>query len=330
MLRILALCLLMASLAAPAQAQPPQEQPFSLVDPLAIHLVSSGTLQTRMLGPYEAQVSIFSVPEPNGTGERLFVGLVEDIINRRSPAHLWKGPLAAAWAMLGPVPGYKPNVTVANPARYRVQRRTVIPGGRVQVDLMEIDLTVRPAQLRRVEQTQAHARLEEPQPLEELPMNESLRLITRLDRQTTFRLPGLTLRSYEIVQGVIDPPQKRPVVLNPWDVLFESHLLAISSSTAPAKEAVYFLPMRPSGWKVRQLLPGTAADRRNDRFALEMFADYLVPGDHGELVQRSARHLVTVGLDGMSVTTLDTGYVYDMSSEQFEKEGKAGKPEKTR
>jgi len=283
-----------------------------------------------MLGPYEAQVSIFSVPEPNGSGERLYVGLVEDIIDRRSPAHLWKGPLAAGWALFGPVPGYKPNVTVANPARYRVQRRTVIPGGRMQVDLMEIDLTVRPAQLRRVEPTQEHAQLGESQPLEELPMNESLRLITRLDAQKTFRLPGMTLRSYEMVQGEIDPPKKRPVILKPWDVLLESHLLVISSSAAPAKEAVYFLPMRPSGWRARQLLPGTIAGKPNDRFALEMFADYLVPGNHGELVQRSARHLVTVGLDGMSITTLDTGYVYDVGSERFVKERKAAKSEKTR
>lgn len=126
------------------------------------------------------------------------------------------------------------------------------------------------------------------------------------------------------------PPKKRPVILKPWDVLLESHLLAISSLAAPAKEAVYFLPMRPSGWKVRQLLPGIAAGKPNDRFALEMFADYLVPGDHGELVQRSARHLVTVGMDGMSVTTLETGYVYDVGSERFEKAGKAAKPEKTR
>ncbi|MBI5518905.1 MAG: hypothetical protein HY916_02470 [Desulfovibrio sp.] len=187
MLRILALFLLLVSLAAPALAQPPQEQPFSLDDPLAIHLVSSGKFQARMLGPCEAQVSIFSVPEPNGTGERLYVGLVEDIIDRRSPAHLWRGPLAAGWALFGPVPGYKPNVTVANPARYRVPRRTVMPGGRMQMDLMEIDLTVRPAQLRRVEPSQEQARLGESQTLEELPMNESLRPITRLDAQKTFR-----------------------------------------------------------------------------------------------------------------------------------------------
>lgn len=320
MLRILAICLLLASLAHPALAQPPQEQPFTLVDPLAIHIVSVGTLEARMLGPYEAQVSIFSVPEPNGIGERLYVGLVEDIIDRRSPAHLWKGPVAASWAKLGSVPGYKPDVTAPNPARYRVQRRTTIPGGRVQVDLMEIDLTVRPAQLRRVEPAQVQTRLGESQPLDEVPMNESLRLITRLDRQKTFRLGGLTVRSCEMVQGDIAPPAKRPVVLKPWDIVLESHLLAVSSLESTAREAVYFLPMRPSGWKVRQQLPSTASGKRKDLIALEMFADYLVPDNQGELVQRSARHVVSVSVDGLSVTTEETGYIYDVAAERWIRE----------
>jgi hypothetical protein len=329
MLRILALCLLWLSLALPAQGQPAQaqqEQPFTLSDPLAVHIVSVGTLEARMLGPYEAQVSIFSVPEPSGNGERLYVGLVEDIIDRRSPAHMWKGPVASGWAMLGPVPGYAPDVTVANPSRYRIQRRTVLPGGRLQVDLMEIDLSVRPAKLHSVEPAQAQTRGQGQQSLDELAMNESLRLLTRLDAQKVFRFQGMTLRSYEMLQGDSNPPQKRPVLLNPWDVRLESHLLAVSSPGTQGKETVYFLPMRPSGWKVRQLLAEGVSGKGKDRFQLEMFADYLVPNDGGGLVQRSARHLVSVGLSGITVTTLETGYLYDVATERWIKEKRGPEP----
>ena len=51
-----------------------------------------------------------------------------------------------------------------------------------------------------------------------------------------------------------------------------------------------------------------------------MFADYLVPGDQGELLQRSARHVVSVGVDGLSVTTEETGYLYDVSTERWSRE----------
>ena len=152
-------------------------------------------------------------------------------------------------------------------------------------------------------------------------MNESLRLITRLDRQKTFRLGGLTVRSYEMVKGDITPPAKRPVILKPWDIVLESHLLAVSSSMeSTAREAVYFLPMRPSGWKVLQQLPPTASGKRKNRIALEMYADYLVPGDQGGLLQRSARHVVSVGIDGLSVTTGEMGYLYDVSTERWSRE----------
>ena len=320
MRRILLACLFLVSLAHPSLAWAQGEQPFTLTDPLAIHIVSAGTLEARMLGPYEAQVSVFSVPEPDGTGERLYVGLVEDLIDRRSPRHLWKGPVAANWSKLAAVPGYKPDVTAPNPARYRIQRHTVIPGGRMQMDLMEIDLSVRPAQLRRVEPTPGNARYLEAFPLDELPMNESLGLITRLETQRIFRLQDMTLRSYEMIQGDIDPPKKRPVTLKPWEVLPESHLLALSFRGSKPNESVYFLPMRPFGWKVRQQLSEAAAGKRKGRFALEMFADYLVPGERGELVERSARYLVSVGMDGMSITTLDEGYRYDVATESWTKE----------
>ena len=148
MSRTLALCLLLMLFARPGLAHERQDQPFSLIDPLAIHIACTGTLETGMLGPYEVPGEHHLRAGAGGTGERLYVGLLEDIVDRRSATYLWKDPLAADWAILGPVPGYKPDVAAPNPAQYSVQRKTVMPDGRMQGELFEIDPTTRPTRLK--------------------------------------------------------------------------------------------------------------------------------------------------------------------------------------
>ena len=110
MKRLFALCLILLGLAAPARAQ--WEEPLTLDDPLARRIVTSSYHEAKMLGPYDAQVSIFSVPEQDGSHlRRLYVGLVDDLYDRRSPARLWRGPLAVWWQKLGPVPEYTPQLS---------------------------------------------------------------------------------------------------------------------------------------------------------------------------------------------------------------------------
>jgi hypothetical protein len=45
---------------------------------------------------------------------------------------------------------------------------------------------------------------------------------------------------------------------------------------------------------------------------------------------RYSRNLVTAGMDGMSVTTLETGYVYDVATELFNNEKPTAKPKTKR
>lgn len=324
MARTLLFLLFLLCLAAPAQAQ--WEQQLFMEDPQARRIAGTGRHESVMLGPFDAQVSIFSVPEPNGGGRRLYVGLVEDLFDLCSPVHLWRGPVAADWERLGPVPEYKPKRSAPNPARYLVTRTDASPGTRGVRVLMEIDLSTKPAQLR-LAGSRERSGSPVPQPLEEIvPLNESFRLLPRLRTQRRFTDGKQILASYEIKQGKANPPAVRPLGFQDWQASMDSHLLLVCREDAPDRAVAYFLPMRPLGWSLRKNLPISANYR--GRFMLEMFADYLVPGPDGSLMLRSARHLVTAGMDGMSVTTLELGYIYDVASEVWVKEKPAAKPGK--
>jgi len=317
MTRILLSFLLVFCLASTAGAQGVREQPFALADPLARRIVCMGSHEARMLGPHEAWVSIFSVQEPSGLGERLYVGLVDDLLDRRSPSHLWSGPVAAGWRNLRPVPGHKSSIAASNPKRYRVDRLTTLPSGGTKTDTMEIDLEAKPAQLRR--EGTAQQRYLDAQPLgESLFMNDSLKLIVRLGAQHSLIGDHLTLRSYELVQGEPDPPNKRPIILKPWESPLESHLLAITSQDNLAS-AVYFLPMRPFGWEFEKLLAAPRQGDAEESFVVQMTAQYAYPNDSGELVFYASRHRVSVGLRGFRITTVERGLEHDYKSESWER-----------
>jgi len=318
MIRLFALCLILLGLVAPAQAQ--FEEPFALEDPLARRIVSTCAHAAKMLGPYDARVSVFSVPEPDGSGHRLYVGFVEDILDRRSPTHLWRGPVAVWWGKLGPVPEYTPRLSSSNPARYRVERVDAHSRSGKKTSVMEIDLEAKPAQLRLMGGGPDQPKYLDSQPLDELPMNDSLRLIVRLSNQKSFFGSKQRLHSYQLTQGDVEPPAKRPAVLHTWEGPLDSHLLAVSLNDNPAKHHVFFLPMRPFGWEVEKhlVIPGWDLTRAN--FVLQMVAEYLVPNEIGELVTRGSRHRVSVGFSGLFVTTLEMGLVYDVGTESWERE----------
>jgi hypothetical protein len=306
-------------LTATAQAEWEWKPPFALDDPLARRIVCTGTLESHTLGPYGATISIFSVPEPDGHSERLFVGLVENIFNRRAPSNLWRGPVAARWQKLGPAPGYRHSMCGPNPTRYRVERLAVQPDGRIQTDILEIDLSAKPALLRRVGGGPGQPQYMETQTLgESLTMNDSLRLIVRLDKQRIFRSSVLTLRSYEMSQGEDPPPAECPVVLKTWEGPLDSHLLAVNSADAPSQQQVFFLPMRAFGWTLEKLLTAPV-ENSQESFVLQMLAQYLVPLDNGELSECASRHRVSVGLRGLSITTMERGLEYNSRNESWER-----------
>ena len=71
------LCILWLLLIGNAYAA--QTEEYALNDPLARRIVCTGSHEAKGFGPGYARVSIFSVPEPSGAGERLYVGFVEDL-----------------------------------------------------------------------------------------------------------------------------------------------------------------------------------------------------------------------------------------------------------
>jgi len=325
MVRMASLLVLLLCLATPALAQ--WTPPFVMDDPEARRIAAGATQEAKILGPYCAMVTIFSTRETGGW--RLYVGLVDDIYDRNSRVRMWRGPRAGTWSGLSPVPGYVPQVSAPNPARYRVTRGVQFADGRRYTSLMEIDLESNPPRVHLVGGATSVPDIPDFSPLEEItPLSESMRMLPRLTKAKYFVRGGMRLSAYDILLGDIDPGPKRPPETQEWQSTMSSFLLLVSPETRPEKAVAYFLPMRADGWQLRRQLP--ASPRYHDRFILEMFAGYLYPGEQGGLVRYYSRNRVTAGMDGMSVTTLDTGYLYEVGSERFEKDRSAATPKKTR
>lgn len=326
MTRLILILFMLLALASPALAQ--WEPPLVMDDPEARRIAAGEAHETGLFGPYCAMVSVFAAREPGDRGCRLYVGLVDDIYDRDSRVRMWRGPVADGWWRLAHVPEYVSDVTEPNPARYRITREVLAPGGRYH-SLMEIDLESSPPRVHLVEGTPSVPGSPDSSPLEEMaPLSESMRMLPRLFKRRSFLHNALRLTSYALWHGDSNLPPKRPPEIKAWQTTMSSHLLLVSPYDRPEKAMAYFLPMRPDGWMLKGLLP--ASPRYHGRFVLEMFAGYLYPGWYGRLVNYYSREIVTVGMDGMSITTQDAGYVYDEATERFEKEKPAARPKKTR
>jgi hypothetical protein len=309
MRRILLLCGLLLGLVLPAVAGWESVKGYALDDPLAQRIASTGAMETQSLGPKGATVSIFSVPEPDGSGERLFVALVDDPTDRGARVRLWRGPVAVRWENLGPLPGYQPDVAFPNPARYQVDRFSVVPGRGVQPATIEIDLESSPPALwlrdNRFKRVSS-------QPLgESVKMNRSLWLLTRLSGQRIFKDGGLTLRTYAVREGSMGPTRIGRGGVPPWNTGMDTHLLVVCRDGAPNRAAFHFLPMRPFGWEIEKLLAKPSSREGRGHFVLQAIGRYCFPDETGELAFVASRHRVSVGMDGVSLTTMDTGLVYD-------------------
>ena len=226
--------------------------------------------------------------------------------------------MAAGWRNLRPVPGHKSSIAVRNPKRYRVDRLTTLPGGGVKTDTMEIDLETNPAQLRREGTDQQ--RYLDAQPLgESLFMNDSLKLIVRLAAQHTVQRGGLTVNSYKVFQGDDHLSAKTSGATYPWNVSMNTHILTVCDMSEPNRAAVYFLPMRPFGWEFEKLLEAPRQGDVEGSFVTQMTAQYAYPNDNGELIFLASRHRVSVGLRGLSITTMERGLEYNSRNESWER-----------
>jgi len=315
MRQVMVVCLLVLGLLPPAFAGWESVKGYALDDPLARRIACTGTLEDKPLGPKGATVSIFSVPEPDGSGERLFVGLVDEPTDRGTRVRLWRGPVAKCWKKLGPMPGYKPDITFPNPARYQVDRISVVPGRGVQSSAMEIDLESSPPMLWLLDSR--HQRIAS-QPLgESLKMNRSLWLLARLSGQRIFKDGSLTLRTYEVYEGSLDPSRIGPGFVYPWNVDVNTHLLVVCKDGDPNLASLHFLPKRPFGWKIEKLLAKPSSREGKGRFILQLIGQYESPDETGELDFVASRHRAAIGLDGLSLSTMVTGLVYNSMNETW-------------
>ena len=316
---IFALGLILLSLASPVLASETAEvvEEYGMSDPLARRIVCTAAHEApRALGPQYAHVSMFSVPEPDGSGERLFVGFVADLLDSRSGWDLWRGPVAMRWKNLRSVPEFRSSNVVPNPKRYRIDRLTALPGDRMQTSVMEINLEAQSALLLQVGGGPGQPKYLDSQPLEELPMNDSLELLVRLYKQQVIQTDTLCLRSYEVRLGscaFIDRMNSRA-----WYATLEPHLLAISSKADPGQAMLHFLPVRPDGWTMEKVLAQPAQNNANGTFVLRMLAPYLAPHGQGGLMRHGARYRVSISLHDMDINPLERGLEYDLTSESWE------------
>ncbi len=315
---IFALCLILLSLASPALAMETAEvvEEYGLSDPLARRLVSTGAHEApRSLGPQYAHVSMFSVPEPDGSGERLFVGFVTDLLDSRSKSYLWRGPVAVRWKNLRSVPEYRSSNAVPNPKRYRIDRLTALPGGRMQTAVMEINLEAKTGFLLQLGGGPSQPKYLDSQPLEELPMNDSLGLLVRLYKQQVIQTDTLCLRSYEVRLGscaCIDRMNSRA-----WYATLEPYLLAICQRSDPGLAVLHYLPVRPDGWTMEKVLARPAKSDADGAFVLQMVAPYLAPHGQGGLMRLGARYRVAISLRNLDINPLERGLVYDVADESW-------------
>lgn len=323
-LRLFLLLLLLLAQVPSASASPIEE--YRLDDPLARRLVCTGWHESGMYGPGYSLVSIFAVPETDGKGERLYVGLADDIWDRDSSVRLWRGPVAARWSKLRPGPGYVSKIGAPNPARYRVDALYVLSGGRGQTLVMNVDLTSGVARVQPENPRQELPGAAASEVLEEIPVtNESLRLVARLYRQETYQAQTLSLYSYRVWLGEGAPPSDRLKPRYEWHKRLNTHLLAVSAQGDPTRSSVRFLPLRPGGWDDEGLWAKPDGHGADEVFILRMVSRYLAPRDDGQLQETGVRYKVSIGLDVYSITTLETGLEYNTGAEKWEKAVPQGK-----
>jgi hypothetical protein len=309
-LLILSTLLLVSCLASPAQAQ--DYTPPDMGDPLVLRLLCDSTPEHTTSGPGYSQASIFSLHEKGG--ERLYVGFVRDLRSADSRQAFWRGPVATYWEGLRPVPEHKSLLTAPNPARYRIDRLTRLPDGRLEKAVMEIDLDAQPPQLRLVGGGAGQPKHLDSKPLgEELPMSGALKLLTRMRQQATADTRVLGLRAYGIVlgdeKGVVAPPY--------WgkDSSKSPYLLAVCNKDDLPQSALHFLPQRINGWKFDSLLHMPERGDVNGTFSVRMFSLYWGPSASGPEAVLGSRSFVGVSLRGKKIRLI---------SDQLEDDPEAG------
>lgn len=311
--RHIMLILLLVCLPAVALGAEPVED-HKMTDPLARHIACTGTMTlVREIGPLFPTVSIFSVPEPDGKGERLYVAHVKNSEESRDKARFWPGPVAARWSGLRRTPDFRIG---SIPTRYRFDRLTVLPGGRMQTTAMELNLEHEPPLLLVVGGGPGQPEYLDSQPLGgRLPMNESLEHLVSLDQQKVFETASLRLVSYRV--RLRRYPSRDWKNARVWEFSPATHLLALCRRDDPNQAVLRFLPTRHGGWDMEKVLATPAKNDPNGTFTLQMVAGVLEPGSQGRLYDGGIRYRVEVSLGKLDITEMARGLYYEVATDEW-------------
>lgn len=307
---LIALLLLLSPLALPARAQ--EFTPPSMDAPLVRRLLCTGNQEWTNAGPGYSRTTIFSVPEPGGRSERLYVGFVGDLWYARTGHAFWRGPVATRWQGLREWPGHISRYDAPNMARYRVDRLTTLPGGRMANATMEIVLDARPPQLRRVGGGPGQPEYLDTLPLgEEVPMNEALKLVTRLRQEARASTEVLGFRAYAVDIGEENPAKDRLKLTEYGEGHKHPYLLAVCGTNAPSQSALHILPVRYQGWAFEMMLRIPAKDDANGTFSVLLISGYWGKDANGLKMGLAHRSRVDVSLRGVSTKTVQSQLVFD-------------------
>lgn len=310
LLPLLSILSVLSVLVPPARAQ--EFTPPPMNDPLVRRLLCTGNQKWTDDGPGYSRATIFSVPEADGRSERLYVGFVGDTWYSRTGHALWRGPVATRWQRLREWPGYVPRHDARNQARYRVDRLTTLPGGRMVSATMEIVLDARPPQLRLVRNGPGQPQYLDTQPLgEEVPMNEALKLVIRLRQEAKASTEVLEFRAYAVDIGVENPEQDRMKIPEFLDGPQFPYLLAVCGKHDPSQSAFHFLPLRYFGWEFEKMLSLPAKDDANGTFSALLVANYWGKDASGFEQGLGRRVRVDVNLRDVSTKTVQSQLVFD-------------------
>ncbi len=281
-------------------------------DPLVRQLICTSTPEWSNEGPAYSRATIFSVPEQDGSGERLYVGFVDDLWDGSSPARLWRGPVAARWQKLGPAPKYKANLKAKNPRSFRVERLTPQPGGRMQTSIMEIDLISEPPRLRLIGSEPGKLQRHDSPPLgEEVPMNDALRLIVRMRLQASSETTTQRLRAFGIDAAPETIPTDR-LKVRPWrEGTKHPYLLAVCDKDNPDLSGMHFLPPSIWGWAYVKFLTASEQETSKQGFRVLLRSEYWGKDAHGYEQGLGKLWKVVVGLDAMSMKVVESQLVYE-------------------
>lgn len=297
------LCLLLVT---PAKAEYPR-----VGDDLAVRVSISGAFTELWYGCSKHSAVLITVPESGGS--RLLAAYIENESLPGSPYMLLRGPVAARWDNMRPAPGYSKDRDPSDSCRYWADRSTAKPGGGLSTATVEFDLGARPPVLRSLDGMGR----EKVEPLERLAPSETNKMLARsyvvVERQTR----AMSFRVLKVNMGDGGMRMSEVKVSR----LPSSPLLAALAQKSQGGRRVVRVLEASQWWSAVRILSVPDQDDADGAFVFEAMA----VDPHPELgkpeERRADLYRYEVTLDTVTRTLVSSGWVLNVESDEWEREG---------